>query len=261
MSSVIKYIRYQWQLFLTAVQFFTRIPVNVDQFDASKLNLSTRYFPLIGILIGSLSALVFVVSDFFFPLSLAVLVSMAAGILLTGAFHEDGLADMADGFGGGWGKQQVLTIMVDSRLGSYGAIALVLVLTIKYQALVTLSKSYIPVSLVAGHAISRLNAVWVMRRLSYVKESGKAKPLATKLTQSNLIIATVFGLVPLFFMPVYLWPAVIPMILVWHFLIRLMQRKIGGYTGDCLGAMQQLSEIAFYLGLIACHELHLYFRL
>ena len=244
-------IKQQWRYFLTAVMFFTRIPIHLNDFDEADLNKSTRFFPLVGIFVGALGALVFWLADILLPLGVAVLLSMAATILLTGAFHEDGLADAVDGLGGGWSKEQVLSIMVDSRIGSYGAIGLVLVLLTKYQALSYQTAALIPVSIVAGHALSRLCAVLLMFTQSYVKTAGKAKPLATRLNITELTIATSFGLLPMAFLPIKFLAALLPVAIVWLWFSAKIKARIGGYTGDCLGAMQQLTEIAFYLGLLA----------
>jgi adenosylcobinamide-GDP ribazoletransferase len=241
----------QWHYFLTAVMLFTRIPIRFSNFDNADLNKATRYFPLVGILVGAVGALVFWLSDILLPLEVALLLSMASTILLTGAFHEDGLADAVDGLGGGWSKEQVLTIMVDSRIGSYGAIGLVMVLLTKYQSLSYQTAALIPVSLLAGHALSRLCAVLVMYTQTYVKAEGKSKPLATQLNISELIIATFFGLVPMAFLEIRFLAALVPVAMVWLWFSAKIKSRIGGYTGDCLGAMQQLTEIAFYVGLLA----------
>lgn len=245
------FIKQEWHHFLTALMFFTRVPITLNHFVEADLNKATRYFPLIGILVGAFGALVFWLSDLLLPLEIAVLLSMAATILVTGAFHEDGLADATDGLGGGWTKEQVLTIMVDSRLGSYGAIGLLLVVLTKYQALSYQVASLVPMTLIAGHALSRLCAVLVMATQSYVKPEGKAKPLATQLQLPELILATFFGLLPLAFMKLYVLLALVPVVIVWCWFSAKIKRRIGGYTGDCLGAMQQLTEVAFYVGLLA----------
>lgn len=245
-------IKRQWYYFLLALSFFTRIPVSsFANFQESDLNHSTKYFPLVGIIVGAVGALVFWLSDILLPLEVAVLLSMAATILLTGAFHEDGLTDAIDGLGGGWSKEQVLTIMVDSRIGSYGAVALLLALLTKYQALSYQVAALIPASLVAGHALSRLCAVLVIFTQSYVKFEGKSKPLATRLNATDLTVATFFGLLPLAFLSIQFLLALVPVVLVWLWFSAKIKKRIGGYTGDCLGAMQQLTEIAFYLGLLA----------
>lgn len=244
-------IKHNWRYFLTAVMFFTRVPITLSDFAESDLNKSTRFFPLVGIFVGAIGALVFWLSDMLLPLEVAVLLSMVATILLTGAFHEDGLADAIDGLGGGWSKEQVLTIMVDSRLGSYGAIGLVLALLTKYQALSYQMAAFIPASIVAGHALSRLCAVLVMFTQSYVKTEGKSKPLATQLSLRELVIATFFGLLPMMLLEMKFLAALVPVAIVWLWFSAKIKTRIGGYTGDCLGAMQQLTEIAFYIGLLA----------
>lgn len=241
------------RLLFSALTFFTRIPCSRwAGSDATDLNHAAKYFPLIGILVGGIAALVYIATARLLPQQLAILLSMAATIGLTGAFHEDGLADAADGLVGGWSKEQALAIMQDSRLGSYGAIALFLVLLGKFQTLVQLSPALLPTVLVAGHALSRYAAVLVIYRQVYVRAEGKAKPLATRLSAGELALASGFGLAPLALLaPTLLW-ALLPMALAWLWFSRKLRQRLGGYTGDCLGAMQQLCEIAFYLGVLAC---------
>ncbi|PCI60048.1 MAG: adenosylcobinamide-GDP ribazoletransferase [Methylophilaceae bacterium] len=258
---LVKELRY----FLLALGFFTRIPVpQYVDFDESALSYSAKYFPLVGIIVGLIGAVVYVVSAEFLPKQIAVLLSMASTIYVTGAFHEDGLADSADGLGGGWNREQILTIMQDSRLGTYGAVALFLILFSKFQLLTTLTSYFIPLALVSAHAISRLSAVWVMAALSYAKPAGKAKPLATKISLPALGMANVFGLLPLLSVAVLLvmnkhsvalviylvLMTVVPMIVSWLWWCNKIKKWLDGYTGDTLGAMQQLTELAFYLGLV-----------
>ena len=244
-------LKQQWRYFLTAVMFFTRIPIHFNHFDKTDLNKATRFFPLVGILVGMFGALIFWLCDILLPVEVAVLLSMVATILLTGAFHEDGLADAIDGLGGGWNKEQVLTIMVDSRIGSYGAVGLVMALLTKFEALSHQTALLIPISMVAAHALSRLCAVLVMFTQNYVKAEGKSKPLATQLKVTELIIATFFGLLPMAFLTIKYLFALVPVIVVWLWFSAKIKKRIGGYTGDCLGAMQQLTEVAFYVGLLA----------
>lgn len=244
-------IQLNWQYFLTAVIFFTRVPVKLNGFEEAHLNKSARYFTLVGILVGMVGAATFWLSDILLPQEIAILISMAATVLFTGAFHEDGLADAIDGLGGGWTREQVLTIMVDSRIGSYGAIGLVLVLLTKYQSLSYQSSAFIPASIIAAHALSRLCAVLVMFTQGYVKAEGKAKPLATQLSIPELMLATFFGLLPMMFLEMKFLVALLPVIIVWGWFSLKIKSRIGGYTGDCLGAMQQLTEVTFYVGLLA----------
>jgi len=256
----------EWRYFLLAVGFFTRVPVpNFADFQEQELNHSAKYFPLVGILVGMAGAAVFVLASRIFPASIAVLLSMVATIYVTGAFHEDGLADSADGLGGGWDKERILTIMQDSRLGTYGALALFLMLFAKFQLLSALPAQSLVYVLIAAHALSRLCAVYIMATLSYVKAAGKAKPLASKVQGRDLAVATLFGLLPLvpvywniqsnsadirdFMMLTLCWLLSVGFVgYWWHHKIR---HWLGGYTGDCLGAAQQLTELAFYLGVLA----------
>jgi len=264
-------LRREWRYLLLAVGFFTRIPVPVfADFKEQELNLSVKYFPLTGILVGVAGAAVLVIAGWIFPANVAILLSMATTIYITGAFHEDGLADSADGLGGGWDKERILTIMQDSRLGTYGALALFLVLFAKFQLLSVLPVQCLAYALIAAHALSRLCAVYMMATLSYVKAAGKAKPLASKVRAGDLTVATLFGLLPL--VPLY-WNVLFNgadannsdaydlMLLTLSWLISVgfagywwrhkIRHWLGGYTGDCLGAAQQITELAFYLGVLA----------
>lgn len=246
-------MKYQIQLFFTALTFFTRIPcakwgVHTEQ----DLNRSTRYFPLVGIVVGALVALVFYLAARVLPQNLAILISMVASLLLTGAFHEDGLSDAVDGLGGGWEKEQVLSIMKDSRIGNYGAAALFIALLIKFETLAALPATRIPALLIAAHALSRLVAASLILTQQYVRENGKAKPLATQMTSAEFSLCALFGLAPLYWLPLQALWALLPVLLVRWWFGRILQRKLGGYTGDCLGAMQQLGEITFYMGVVAC---------
>ena len=255
----------EWRYFLLAVGFFTRIPVpSFADFQESELNHSAKYFPLVGIIVGLVGAGVYAISAQFLPQNIAVLISMVSTIYLTGAFHEDGLADSADGLGGGWAREQILTIMQDSRLGTYGAVALFLMLLAKFQLLSSLDSYFVPFALIAGHALSRLSAVYVMATLSYTKPAGKAKPLATQINAIDLSVASVFGLLPLVLLSWFFTPWVldffawlklglclfVPVLLSWVWWRHKIKKWLGGYTGDTLGAMQQITELAFYLGVV-----------
>lgn len=246
-------IQRELRLFFTALAFFTRIPCTrwAGQSE-DDLNHAARYFPLAGIIVGGLAALVWWLTQCYLPQELAIIASMAATLWLTGAFHEDGLADSVDGLGGGWTKEQALTIMQDSRIGSYGAIALVMALLTKFEALIHLPLLFLPAVLVAGHALSRFCAVLVIHTQRYVRETGKAKSLAQQISAGELLLATLFGLAPLALLSPALWWALLPVAVVWLWFSLKLRQRLGGYTGDCLGAMQQLCELAFYLGVLAC---------
>ena len=250
------------RLFFTAVQFYTRIPLPAwVGHSAQQLGQATRYLPAVGMCVGALAAAVLWLAAQVLPLSLAVALSMVSGILATGAFHEDGLSDFADGMGGGYTREKILAIMKDSRIGAYGAIAIVLTLLIKYQALLALcgtrSPAYAAAALVAAHGVSRLMAVSLMVTQRYVRDddSARAKPAAGKLSRASFAIALIFGIAALGIMfaagasAMTSLSALGTALLMRIYLAWLLQKKLGGYTGDYLGAVQQLTEIAFYLGL------------
>ena len=241
--------------FLEAVRFFTRIPVsNRIPHSAEGLNDATRYFPAVGILVGLCSAAAYSISTLILPQMVCVLIAMATSVYITGAFHEDGLSDMADGLGGGWEKLRILEIMKDSRVGNYGVMAITFALLSKFVLLSNFSTGWIPLLLIAGHSFSRYCAVLIMAGMNYVREdaSSKAKPLARQLSRNSLLVASGFGITPLLLLPIsatLTGAALALLATVW--LGRKLQKWLGGYTGDCLGATQQISELAFYLGALA----------
>ena len=253
----------QWQLLLLAISFLTRLPVQL-RFNVSgaHLNQASRYFALVGLLLGGLLALSYGIFQLLLPASISVLLMMAVGLLLTGAFHEDGWADVWDGFGGGWQVSQKLAIMKDSRLGTYGAAALFIMLLVKFQSLLFLSESLITVlsAIVIGQCVSRVVATSLIMGVEYVSEdaTSKVKPLAMHLSVTSLVTLLVTAatlLVSLIAVGVLLWQTVLILIAVLLILrvilIRWFKQQLGGYTGDCLGAAQQLSEIAIYLTFVS----------
>jgi adenosylcobinamide-GDP ribazoletransferase len=248
-------IRRELEYFFGALRFFTRLPVPAWVGHSSEaLNRSARYFPAVGMLVGTIGALVFLGAMQLWPQPVAVLLSMAATIYATGAFHEDGLADTVDGLGGGWGKLRILEIMKDSRVGSYGVVAMVLALLGKFMLLNSMDAVLVPYALLAGHALSRFCSTVLLATMMYVREDllSKAKPLATRLSTGEILIALLSVLLALSFLPVE--KAIAGCLLAagatW-WLAAKFKRWLGGYTGDCLGATQQVSELAFYLGLLA----------
>jgi adenosylcobinamide-GDP ribazoletransferase len=251
-------MRLQLELFFTALGFFTRIPVpRWVPFSAERLNHAARYFPLVGWVVGTAGAAAYLVAVQLLPVSLAVLLSMAATIRLTGAFHEDGWADACDGLGGGWDKAQALQIMKDSRIGSYGTIGLTLMLLAKAVALMELADGGdvdVAFALLAAHPLSRLASTALIHRLEYVRDdaTAKSKPLAHRLSTPELLLACVFGLLPLVLLaPFAALAAFAAAALVALRAAAIFRRRLGGYTGDCLGATQQAAELAIYLGILA----------
>lgn len=245
-------LKRELEYFFGALRFFTRLPVpGWVGHSSDALDRATRYFPAVGLIVGAIAALVFVLCSYLWPTTLAVLAAMASSLYVTGAFHEDGWSDMVDGFGGGWEKAQILTIMKDSRIGSFGAIALVILLLARFCALIEFDPLEIPFVLLAGHAVSRFAATTLLRGLDYVRDEGKAKPLATRISVGELCFAGLTAALPLLLLPAseaLLGCLLAALATLW--LARMFRRRIGGYTGDCLGATQQLSEVAFYCGLL-----------
>ena len=241
-------------LFLTALMFYTRIPVRRNiNYSPENLNKATRFFPLIGLIVGGIGALVFWGASFVLPTIVAVILSTAATIYITGAFHEDGFADFCDGFGGGYTKERIITIMKDSRIGTYGAAGLLLMLLTKIFTLFSIDAQQISLTILAAHGFSRVMPVLVIFTTRYVRddETSKIKPIGKKGSLTDLISAILFGSVMLLFFPWIYSAAIILVLLIITFIFRkYITRKIGGYTGDCLGALQQISEVLFYLGVL-----------
>ncbi len=255
-----KIVNKEINLMLLALSFFTRIPVNIRaEVDAEMLNNASRYFALIGILIGTCSALAFYLFELFLPANIALLFAMVASVLLTGAFHEDGWADVWDGFGGGWSVENKLNIMKDSRLGTYGAAALFFILLLKYQALLVLIEPMLVNStsvlaiFILGHCLSRVIATSLIADMPYVSEdaNSKVKPLAQDLSVNSFLVLLATGLsVLLLFLPLMATVQLVGVLLLLRWCIKKwFMKQLGGYTGDCLGAAQQLSEVIIYLSL------------
>jgi len=236
----------QWRLVLTAVQFLTRVPVpRWVGHGPAQLDQAMRYLPLVGIGVGLVGAAVLALAAAGLPQPVAALLSVVATLLLTGALHEDGLADTLDGLFGGATREDALRIMRDSRLGTYGAAGLALALGLKVAALSALPAA--APALVAGHAASRFFVVCVLARLSYARADGKATPVAGGVGVTELAVAGVCGLVPMLALGGRAVPALLLAAgLAWG-MARWFRRRLGGYTGDGLGAVQQMTELAILL--------------
>lgn len=258
----------QGHIFFTALMFYTRIPCpkNIDH-NPDYLNKASRYFPLIGWIVGAIAFGVYAAASWLWNAEIGMVLSMIASVLVTGAFHEDGFADVCDGFGGGWTKTKILTIMKDSAIGAYGAIGLVLLFLLKYMSLVTLAKSEalftnyaslftLFLVFITGHSLSRLAAISIVFTHEYSREdaTSKSKPIAQQYSWKEVVGALFFGLLPLLALMmnhVIIGLVVLPVFLARYFLARYFQKWIDGYTGDCLGATQQVCEVIFYLSLLA----------
>lgn len=250
------------RIFFTALMFYTRIPCpKWVGYTPELLNKSTRYFPVVGWIVGGLSFLVYYLCSFLFSLEIAVLLSLAAGVFITGAFHEDGFADGFDGFGGGWTKSRILDIMKDSRIGTYGSVALIFLFALKFLALsevlviATMNPLLVALLFINYHTLARFTAINITFTSSYSREdeSSKSKPIAKAYSYKEVLGVYSFGLLPLFALTFYQWPFIlilIPLFAVYYFCQRYFNKWIDGYTGDCLGAVEQLSEIIILLSYL-----------
>jgi adenosylcobinamide-GDP ribazoletransferase len=252
---------HELRLFFIALQFLTRVPApRWVGFEPDWLNQSARYFPAVGLLVGCIAALVLWAASVVFSPAVAVGLSMAVTLLLTGGFHEDGLADTFDALGGAVSRERALTIMKDSRIGSYGALALLVVLGLKAAALASMPLAVAVPAMLLGHTASRTAAVWLIWMLPYAGdvEHAKAKPLARRISLRGLCVAV-------------LWAALVAAVLIarvpghaaWVgtsvvmaaagglWMLRWLRKRLGGYTGDTLGATQQITELLVLLGWLA----------
>lgn len=240
-------------IFFTAMLFFTRIPCPkwIDH-SSGNMQKSTKYFSLVGIIVGFFGALTYWSSSYILPQNIAILLSYIATIWITGAFHEDGFADVCDGFGGGWTKDKILAIMKDSLVGTYGIVGLICLFTLKFFTLSEIN-SQLLIVLIAGHSVSRCIASFILYLYPYARtdESSKSKAVASSFKLSYLIVNIIIGILPLLFFKTYwVFLALIPPFLAMLLLGRFFNKWIGGQTGDCVGATQQISEVVFYLSLL-----------
>ncbi|MCC7516595.1 MAG: adenosylcobinamide-GDP ribazoletransferase [Pseudomonadales bacterium] len=240
--------RQHWQQLLMAVMFLTRLPIaRWVQHDAELQLGMARWFSVVGWLVGVIAALILWVCSQLLPWGPAILVATALAILLTGAFHEDGFADMCDAFGGGWEKEQVLRIMKDSRLGTYGTLGLTLMLACKISLLASLSLAQALAALLAGHVLSRATASSLLLSLPYVRDTAVEADIKTPpahFGMSELLFCVATAAPALLLLPSNCWlPLLAGLIAVRSWAAWYFRRRIGGYTGDCLGGAQQLAEL------------------
>ena len=256
---------------LLALQFFTRIPVTGRLaawvgYSPALLRAATAHFPGVGWLVGGVAALGYaavrlLLPDVAYAPLVAAVLSTVLTVLLTGALHEDGLSDVADGLGGGHSRERALDIMKDSHVGAFGVLALVLALLTKVALLAMLGDIDLELTcaaLFAAHVTSRFLPLLLIRLLPHVGDTAtsKSKPLAGQIASSGLLIAFLWCFGSLVLTSFTL--SAINLIVACNFavaallvMLRLFRRRLQGFTGDCLGATQQVCEIAFYLGLAA----------
>lgn len=244
----------EFRLLLMAVQYFTRVPMpSWVGHSAAHLSGTARYFTAVGVLVGGVGALVLWATSLILPGPLPVILSTAVTVFLTGAFHEDGLADTFDGLGGGATRERALEIMKDSRVGTFGVAALVLTLLVKIAALNALPVVFAIAVLIASHAFSRACAVTLLFAGSHVgnPELSRARAVAQPMSRGEFALAAMVGVVPLYWCGVHAVAGFVCALVVLYVLARWFIRRLGGFTGDTLGAAQQLTEITFYLAVLA----------
>ncbi len=254
-------MKHELRLFFIALQFFTRVPIpRWVGFEASWLHACARHFPLVGFCIGAVAAVVLWAGHAVFNPAIAVVLSMAASVWLTGAFHEDGWADTCDALGGAVSRERALVIMKDSRIGSYGAVGLVLMLGLKAAATLALPLTWALPAVLLAHTASRFAPVLLIRFLRYGGDldHAKAKPLAQQISRLGLSVAAAWVVLLaaslVAWQPAW-WVAVCASVLVASLGVlwcaRWFKQRLGGYTGDTLGAAQQVTEVLILLSWVA----------
>jgi adenosylcobinamide-GDP ribazoletransferase len=240
--------------FIAAVQFLTRVPTPNLPYDPGALSRAVKFFPIVGLLVGGAAALIHILLTPHLPRVVTALLVITFLVVITGCLHEDGLADTADGFGGGRNREQILIILKDSRIGSYGGAALILSLGARILLLASLPLAQVPLYLIAAHVLCR----WTTLPLSYFLDPARSQPgqdeagqgarIARLTTRGTLIIGSLFTLVIcIAALRTHAAGAIAATVLVTVLSGLYFQQRIGGITGDCFGAANQLAEIAVYL--------------
>ena len=242
--------------FVLALQFLTRLRLPEVAFSEAAAKRSVGFYPGVGLLVGAVTAGVFCLAALVVPQVMAVLIAVALGLVLTGALHEDGLADLCDGLGGGRGDPaRALEIMRDSRIGAYGAIGLGMALALRVTALAVMPVWAVTAALMVGAVVSRASMVRAMSGADYVRAQGAGSALAGAMAEPVLQRALITAAV----VAVLGWPVLgfwagicgaLGLAAAHLGLRRIYEPRLGGYTGDCLGAVQIVSEVGFVVGLL-----------
>ena len=240
--------------FLSAVQFLTRVPVPTPSYSADSLARSVKFFPVVGLLVGASAALVHLLLAPHWSRAVVAFLVLTYLCLITGLIHEDGLADAADGFGGGWNREKILLIMRDSRIGSYGAVALILSVLGRIFLLSSLPLALVPLYLIATRVLGQ----WTTLPLSFYlsparaqsedRTDGQGARIARMTSRGSLIAGTIFSFAVVIALLRARAAFAIGAAIVGTFAGGLyFQKRIGGVTGDCFGATNQVAEVVVYL--------------
>lgn len=250
---MVEALKLEAQLLALALKALTRLPMPLAIPVSDDLSIrSVKYFPLAGGIIGALGAAVFWLGALVLPMAAAAVLSLAATLLVTGAYHEDGLADAADGLAAQKPRQEAFSIMRDRRIGVYGALALVVVIGLKLSLLAAMSPGQGAVLLIAGHALGRMAAVHMIATTRYARDIGAAFAAPTVTPDGyRVAMATAFVILTGLVLVVGIWAAfsaILTCIVFAQVFGGVVRSRLGGFTGDCLGATQQLAEVGVYLG-------------
>lgn len=245
---------------IASIMFFTRLPLwrlKALHVPAECFKNVVSYWAVAGWLTGGVMAAVFFAASKIFPADIAMIFAMLARVVFTGALHEDGLADFADGFGGGTDRAKILSIMKDSHIGAFGVIAQIFYFILFYKLACALPPQMICAALFAADPFCKFIASFVCVMLPYARplSQSKAGHAYCAPTAKSLVINACFGILPfaVFIAPEYWLAAILPAaVFVWG--VWLMGKKIGGYTGDCCGALFLMCELSLYGGLVLISE-------
>lgn len=233
----------------TAFQFLTRLPLAWLGYEPDALSRAAVYFPLVGLVIGAAAFGLFVLLSAHLPALIAALATVLFTVLISGGLHEDGLADAADAFGGGWNREQVLEILKDSRVGSYGALAVVFSVASRAALIAALPRNLLAASIISAHVLSR----WTILPLGFAlpaarKEASQGARLTGQTSPLSLAIGTLFSFaIAAYFFRSATWAPLAAVLVVTALSGLYYHCRIGGIAGDCFGTTIQLAEIAVYV--------------
>jgi len=234
--------------FLVAFQFLTRLPISRVPYREDSLSRSTKFFPIVGLAIGLCACLLQYVLALHLNRPLVALLVLTFLVLATGGLHEDALADTGDAFGGGRDRKHVLAILRDSRIGSFGALTLVLSVLARFQLLSVLPLNHFVHCVVSAHVLCRWTTLPLSLFLRPAREGdGQGMRIAHKISPGSLFVGTLLSLaIVLYLMRTEFWIPVLVTVVITTLSGFYYFRRIGGVTGDCFGATNQLTEIAVY---------------
>lgn len=241
---------------LAALIFFTRLPFwKLGEIPACLFKRVVEWWPAVGWLTGGMMALTLWITSYVFPPGIALLLALGVRILITGALHEDGLADCCDGIGGGTSRQRVLDIMKDSHIGTYGVIGLILYFSLLFMALYTLPVSTAILLILAGDAWGKGCASQIVNVLPYARkeQDSKAKVVYSRMKPMVVLRGCLFAVIPAIPLCLtvssagFLFLLFSVPVIIFALCCLLFKKKLEGYTGDCCGAVFLLCELSFYL--------------